>query len=115
MARWRSWSDTFNALMSSFIDSHSPGLLVFSHSSARRTSGWYNASLSVFAFSALRENLTARPSFMPPSPPAAPQETDVGHRHPLGTAGEWPFRLNYSADYGQRLDESVGVPRLSGL
>jgi hypothetical protein len=35
---------------------------------------------------ALRENLTARPSFRPPSLPVGPQETDVGHRHPLGAS-----------------------------
>jgi HEPN domain-containing protein len=38
-------------------------------------------------FPALRENLTARPSFMPPSPPAAPRETDVWSPPPAWPSG----------------------------
>src|ERR1700678_1949746 len=34
---------------------------------------------------------------------------------PAWPAEEMPFRLDYSAEHGQRLDEGIGVPRLSGL
>src|SRR6202453_1879806 len=71
---------------------------------------------SYFEIMALRENLTKRPPFMPPSQSAALQETDVGHRHhSFGQAQEMPCRVDFSAEHGQRLDEGIGVPRLSGL
>src|ERR1700677_892433 len=71
---------------------------------------------SYFEIMALRENLTKRPPFMRPSPSAALKETDVGPRHhSLGQAQGMPFRVDYSAEHGQRLDEGIGDSGLSGL
>ena len=79
------------------------------------------------AKTALSENLTERPLLRNFLHPPNREELDVGHRHPLGPgmkrrqagwserdAPEVRLRLNW-AGHGERLDEGVGIPGVSGV
>jgi hypothetical protein len=50
-----------------------------------------NGRLAAKNFLAVRENLTTPPFFKPPALSAEPSETDVGHRHALGSAASCRF------------------------